>query len=93
MSEAARSATTMTDGFADLVCADPLLLREEFDALIAASWENEPPSPPPGARTLVGLVDPDRRRGRVPVTTERADRSRVRPPGIDEWAHQRSPPR
>ena len=32
--------------FADMVCADPQWLREEFDALIAASF-GEPPEPPP----------------------------------------------
>jgi hypothetical protein len=34
--------------FADMVCADPQWLREEFDALIAASF-GEPPAPPPPA--------------------------------------------
>ena len=34
--------------FADLMCADPQWLREEFDALIAASF-GRPPAPPPPA--------------------------------------------
>jgi hypothetical protein len=34
--------------FADLICADPQWLREEFAALIAASF-SEPPAPPPSA--------------------------------------------
>jgi hypothetical protein len=31
--------------FADLVCADPQWLREEFDALVSASF-GQPPAPP-----------------------------------------------
>ena len=34
--------------FADLICADEQWLREEFDALISASF-GEPPAPPPPA--------------------------------------------
>jgi hypothetical protein len=74
MSEAARSADTMTDAFADLVCADPLLLRAEFDALIAASWDSEPPTPPTGARTLVGVLDPGPPPGRGHVARDHAGR-------------------
>jgi len=38
--------TRETDAtFADLICADPQWLREEFDALISASF-GEPPAPP-----------------------------------------------
>jgi len=33
--------------FADIICADPDLLRQEFDALIAASFTRPPASPPP----------------------------------------------
>jgi hypothetical protein len=34
--------------FADLICADPQWLRDEFDALISASF-GEPPAPPSAA--------------------------------------------
>jgi hypothetical protein len=34
--------------FADLMCADPQWLREEFDALVAAPF-GRPPVPPPPA--------------------------------------------
>ncbi len=34
--------------FTDLICADPQWVREEFDALISASF-GEPPTPPPPA--------------------------------------------
>jgi hypothetical protein len=38
--------TRETDAaFTDLICADPQWVREEFDALISASF-SEPPSPP-----------------------------------------------
>jgi hypothetical protein len=38
-------AATADQGFADLVLADPDLLRAEFDALIRANWG--PSRPPP----------------------------------------------
>lgn len=90
MTDAARGADTLVDGFVDLVCADPLLLRAEFDALIAASWDGEPPTPPTGTRTLVGVVDPDRRprSSRLAISMV----CRPRPLRIDAEVHQRSPP-
>jgi hypothetical protein len=33
--------------FAELICADAQWLREEFDALIAASFRQPPAAPPP----------------------------------------------
>jgi hypothetical protein len=92
MSEAARGTDTMTDGFADLICADPLLLRAEFEGLIAASWDSEPPTPPTGTRTLVGVVDPGQRPDGLVSAIESAARPRWRPLRIDEQGHQRSPP-
>jgi hypothetical protein len=90
MSEATRGAGTLTDDFVDLVCADPSLLRAEFDALVAASWDSEPPTPPTGTRTLVGVIDPDRRPRRSQSAIEAAYQPRrLR---IDAAAHQRSPP-
>jgi hypothetical protein len=91
MSEATHGAVTLTDDFVDLVCADPSLLRAEFDALVAASWDSEPPTPPTGTRTLVGVIDPDRRLRRSRLATEAV--YRPRPLRIDAVAHQRSPPR
>jgi len=41
-------APTVQDAFVDLICQDDELLRAEFDALIAASWQT-PPGPPPPA--------------------------------------------
>ena len=81
---------TLTDGFVDLVCSDPLLLRAEFDALVADSWDCEPPAPPTSTRTLVGVLDPDRRASADDLsdpTIGRPRRSRT-----DARVHQRSPP-
>ncbi|MEV4620772.1 hypothetical protein AB0J74_18935 [Asanoa sp. NPDC049573] len=41
-------ASTIDATFLDIVCHDEELLRAEFDALVAASWD-EPPAPPPPA--------------------------------------------
>jgi hypothetical protein len=46
--------------FADLICADPESLRDEFDALVSASF-GQPPSPPPPAPPQVPPDDGDRR--------------------------------
>ena len=86
----AREPHTLTDDFVDLVCADPSLLRAEFDALVAASWDSESPTPPTGTRTLVGVVDPDRRPRRFRLAVEVI--GRPRPQRFDAEVHQRSPP-
>ncbi len=83
-------ADTPTDSFVDLVCADPLLLRAEFDALVAASWHSEPPAPPTSTRTLVGLIDPDARDHWAALAIRSAGRPRSF--RIDAEVHQRSPP-
>ena len=44
MDLATRDADT---AFAELICADAQSLREEFDALIAASFSQPPAAPPP----------------------------------------------
>jgi len=90
MSKTDPGVVTQTDDFVDLVCADPSLLRAQFDALIHASWDSEPPTPPPSMRTLVGLVEPDRDPQRLlfgqdPVVRPRSLR-------YDAAVHQRSPP-
>jgi hypothetical protein len=76
--------------FADLICADPEWLRDEFDALVSASF-GQPPAPPPPAPPQVPQDDGDRhppsrpQPGPVPgaVTSARAAPGRRR---------QRSPP-
>jgi hypothetical protein len=75
--------------FADMVCADPQWLREEFDALIAASF-SEPPSPPPPAPPRVPPnpgtpPPPSRRPSPVPVAG-------TAPTAGPEHGRQRSPP-
>ena len=88
MSEPDPGVVTQTDDFVDLICADPLLLRAEFDALVAASWDSEPP--PPVACTRVGVVDP----AHVPRGFLPGIDPAVRPRSLryDAEVHQRSPP-
>jgi hypothetical protein len=45
MELATREADT---AFADVICADPQSVRDEFDALVSASF-GQPPAPPPPA--------------------------------------------
>ena len=76
--------------FADVICADPQWLREEFDELISASF-GQPPAPPRPAPPRVppggGPWPPPSRRQRgvqpASVTPARAAQGRHR---------QRSPP-
>jgi hypothetical protein len=87
MDLATRDADT---AFAELICADAQWLREEFDALIAASFGQppaaRPPAPPrvPPPHGLAGPRDRDWRRPRTPAST-----CPVGPPG---QRRQRSPP-
>jgi len=90
MSDAAPGVATLTDEFVEVVCADPLLLRAEFDALVAASWDCVPRPPPRSTRTLVGVVDPGGDPRRIPLAIRAV--GRPRPPRIDAEVHQRSPP-
>jgi hypothetical protein len=76
--------------FADMICADPEWLRDEFDALVSASF-GQPPAPPPAAPPQVPPDDGDQRPssrsqpGPIPgaITFARGARERRR---------QRSPP-
>jgi len=68
MDLATRDADAM---FAELICADAQWLREEFDALIAASFRQPPAAPPPAPpRYRLAAVTQARRattaRGLVP---------------------------
>jgi len=90
MLDSPRGTDTLQDDFADLVCADPLLLRAEFDALVAAFWEDDPPTPPTSTRTLVGVVDPDRRHHWLSLAVQAV--GRPRPLRMDAEVNQRSPP-
>jgi hypothetical protein len=76
--------------FAELICADAQWLREEFDALIAASFSQPPAAPPPAPPR----VPPP------PGRTNHPGRRRPQPgpPGINRpvttpgQRRQRSPP-
>jgi len=70
--------------FADLICADPQLLRAEFDALISASF-SEPPAPPrpaphPAAITSAA-TGPEHGRQRSPPAPLPSRPPGRRPPG------------
>jgi hypothetical protein len=87
MDLATRDADT---AFAELICADAQWLREEFDALIAASFSQppaaQPPAPPrvPPPRGYTGPPSHGRPQpGPPPITLP------VTAPG---QRHQRSPP-
>ena len=87
MDLATREAGT---AFAELICADAQWLREEFDALIAASFSQPPAAPPPAPPR----VPPHRRhpgppRWRRPRPRRPAITAPVTSPG---HRRQRSPP-
>jgi len=87
MDLATREADT---AFAELICADAQWLREEFDALISASFGQPPAAPPPApprvppSRGRTGPPSQHRPRSRVPAVT-----FPVTTPG---HRRQRSPP-
>jgi hypothetical protein len=76
--------------FAELICADAQWLREEFDALIAASFSQPPAAPPPApprVRPPGGRTGPPS--GRRPRPGPPALTPPVTTPG---QRRQRSPP-
>jgi hypothetical protein len=76
--------------FAELICADAQWLREEFDALIAASFSQPPAAPPPAPPRVPqshGRTGPPGRHWPGPWAS--ASSSPLTPPG---QRRQRSPP-
>jgi hypothetical protein len=76
--------------FADIVCADPDLLRQEFDALIAASYARPPasrPPAPPGTAPRHGRPQPPAGPG-----SSRHPGTRTAPRPGHGHSRQRSPP-
>jgi len=76
--------------FADIICADPDLLRQEFDALIAASYARPParrPPAPPGTEPPHGRSWPPA----DPGSGLRPGRRTAPRPGRGH-SRQRSPP-
>ncbi len=87
MDLATREAGT---GLADIVCADPDLLRQEFDALIGASYARPParrPPAPPGTLPPNGRSWPPA----GPGSSARPGRRTAPRPGRGH-SRQRSPP-
>jgi hypothetical protein len=88
MNLATREADT---AFAELICADAQWLREEFDALIAASFSQPPAAPPPApprVPPLPGHTNPGSQYW--PLPRPPADPATIAMP---EHRRQRSPPR
>ncbi|WP_341358496.1 hypothetical protein V5H98_11930 [Georgenia sp. M64] len=85
-------ATARNEAFLELVIEDELLLRAEFDEIVAEAWDGPHP---PRERLRAG-----RGATRRPAAARRwraaaAPALTLRPhgPGTDGWAHQRAPPR
>jgi hypothetical protein len=76
--------------FADLICADVQWLREEFDALIAASFDQPPAAPPPAPPR----VPPHRHHPATPARRYPRPCCRAMTPPVTAPGHcrQRSPP-
>jgi hypothetical protein len=84
-------ATRETDtAFAELICADAQWLREEFDALISASFRQPPAAPPPAPPR----VPPSPGRTGPPCQRRLRARFPAAPSTIARPGHyrQRSPP-
>jgi hypothetical protein len=83
------AAPSTSELFLDLLCADEDLLRDEFEAIVAAEWPSPPPGQPaeghPAGRGHEGSPRPPRARPVAPP-------SRPRHPGAGERSRQRSPP-
>ncbi len=90
-------ATTAPGSRADLevVLADPVLLRAEFDGIIAASWSDppDPPDPSPPGRWAPPVLAPEPRGPRPrPVAEPGPQRGGADVPDPREVGRQRSPP-
>jgi hypothetical protein len=70
------------EAFTDLIINDDDLVREEFDALVGASWPNHPPPAPPPAASPAAAPDPspERRPTSPSEGSGRADSTEPRPP-------------
>ena len=82
------------DKFAELICADPQWLDEEFSALMAANFTAPPAWPRPPAPPTAPL--PGRFPGTPPGQPARPTRTELAPVRVrPRWrapGHQRSPP-
>lgn len=79
------SGPRVDEQFAAIVCADDEWVRAEFDALVAAAWDDPPATPGPVARPPAA--------GRpAPRWRPEPERPPRRDVGVEAWARQRSPP-
>ena len=87
--ESSGSAREVREDFLRLVCADPELLRAEFDEIVGDQWDQPPDHP--GGRTAMEAAP----LGRPDLPADRAHVTRgagSRHSGIEIWARPRSPP-
>ena len=76
------------EAFTDLVTGDPDWVRDEFDALIGANWD-EPPEPPEPPAPSTDRPEPHPSRPGNPKTTPARTTDQIH---ADRRATQRSPP-
>ena len=82
-------AMTRVAEFAEVVCGDRDLLRAEFDAIIATSWDQ--PTPPARWRPTPWPGPPPLRRTRGSSSAGRSSGRQHHPPG-EGRSRQRAPP-
>jgi len=83
------TAAPVEQAFIDLVCQDEQLLRAEFDALIAASWQTPRGPVPPAPPRRPAPFDP---RSSAPYDDSGPTPPRY-VPDAGRWQRQRAPPR
>lgn len=83
------AAGTVDEQFLHLICNDPKLLADEFDAIIAAEC---PWLPSDGGGPKAAAGPPAGRARAMAARPVDALASRPRHPGAGGWARQRSPP-
>jgi len=82
------AAPPVEHAFIDLVCQDEQLLRAEFDALIAESWQTPPgPVPPAPPRRPPPSTPPS-----SAMTVDGRPTPTQHVPDAEGWQRQRAPP-
>lgn len=90
---AALSASTVTDAFLALLCADDELLRAEFESIVKAAWgEPGKPSRPTRPNAPKRSAQPPDRWPEHCAYSALAVLQRLWYSGADRWCRQRSPP-
>jgi hypothetical protein len=87
----AASLRELRGTFADLVNADPDLMRAEFDAIIEASWGSQSPPRKPDEACPSDPHTPHRRAEACEVAISGGEPDLYRQ-SADDWTRPRSPP-